>query len=260
MRYLALLLSALAVTDTAATQTAPNEEPEVFRIVEHVSELIGGAEGLLRRLESPEAEPRVGEVTVAFLVDEQGRVQGARAVDCAVPEPWCAAAVAAVEGSRFTPGPARGRPAVYRFTMPVRFVAARADLRAAAADMAARTTAEKITTSPPACGDGSGLTTPPEAEPGLVSGAEGRPVLIGGLEGLQSRLVHPPLCVEGIVFVRFIVTRDGEVRDPVCVRRPNAAMCEAAIRAVMGSRFKPGTQRGEPVEVRFTLPVRFGAR
>ena len=98
-----------------------------------------------------------------------------------------------------------------------------------------------------------------EATDELVCVFDDRPVLIGGLKGLQDRLVCPqiPTHLEGTVFVQFLVTPSGEVKKPTCVRSPHPLMCEAAIDAVNGARFEPGTQRGVPVRVRFTLPVRF---
>ncbi|MFN3597739.1 MAG: energy transducer TonB, partial [Rubricoccaceae bacterium] len=101
-------------------------------------------------------------------------------------------------------------------------------------------------------------------EPEIFEVVEQDPVLIGGIEGLQARVQYPEMAqragVEGTVFVQFVVDERGNVVDPQVVRSPSPLLSEAALRAVRESRFQPGMQRGRPVKVRFTLPVRFVLR
>ena len=93
---------------------------------------------------------------------------------------------------------------------------------------------------------------------------EHAPELIGGLEGLQRRVVYPELPrragVQGTVTVQFVVDESGRVSEARAVRSPNDNLSQAAIKAVVESEFKPGMQRGRPVKVRYTLPVRFVLR
>lgn len=95
----------------------------------------------------------------------------------------------------------------------------------------------------------------------IVCVIEIAPQLIGGLERLQERVdslgIAEPLDVQGTVFVQFIVDEQGRVVDPVVVRSPSELLSEAALKAVRESRFVPGQQRGRPVKVRYSLPVRF---
>lgn len=90
------------------------------------------------------------------------------------------------------------------------------------------------------------------------------PTLIGGIEGLQRRVVYPELArragIDGDVIVQFVVDKQGRVVEPVCLRTPGGGLCEAALDAVRASAFTPGKQRGKPVLVRFSLPVRFRLR
>ncbi|MEM6327812.1 MAG: energy transducer TonB [Bacteroidota bacterium] len=90
------------------------------------------------------------------------------------------------------------------------------------------------------------------------------PVLIDGLEGLQRRVVYPEMArtvgVQGTVYVQSVVERDGSVSGATAVRSPNDLLSEAALTAVRASQFEPGHQRGIPVRVRYTLPVRFVLR
>ena len=105
---------------------------------------------------------------------------------------------------------------------------------------------------------------PEPEEPEIFVIVENPPELIGGLEGLQQRIQYPELArragIEGTVFVQFVVDEQGNVQDPVCVRDPGGQTCEEALRAVRTSKFKPGRQRGQPVKVRFSLPVKFRLR
>lgn len=112
----------------------------------------------------------------------------------------------------------------------------------------------------------SGSPPPPPppadpAEPEIFEVVEVKPELLGGLEGLQRRVVYPEMArragIEGKVFVQFVVDEKGEVSEAYAVRCPNELLCDAAVKAVRESRFRPGTQRGVPVNVRFTLPVDF---
>jgi protein TonB len=105
---------------------------------------------------------------------------------------------------------------------------------------------------------------PEPEEPEIFVIVENPPELIGGLEGLQQRIQYPELArragIEGTVFVQFVVDENGNVQDPVCVRDPGGQTCEEALRAVSASKFQPGKQRGKPVKVRFSLPVKFRLR
>ena len=93
---------------------------------------------------------------------------------------------------------------------------------------------------------------------------EDQPRLIGGLAGLQARVVYPQMAIragiEGVVHVRFVVDKDGRVIEPVVLRSPSELLSQAALKAVVESRFQPGQQRGRPVKVRYSLPVRFTLR
>ena len=90
---------------------------------------------------------------------------------------------------------------------------------------------------------------------------EDPPEIVGGIEAIQSRLTYPPIAlqagIEGTVFVQFVVDENGRVQDPFCARDPGGGTCEEALKAVRQAKFKPGRQRGQPVKVRFALPLRF---
>ena len=68
--------------------------------------------------------------------------------------------------------------------------------------------------------------------------------------------------IEGMVYVQFVVEPDGSVSNVNVVRDVGAGCGEEALRIVnlmndMPERWRPGTQRNQPVRVLFTLPIRF---
>jgi protein TonB len=105
---------------------------------------------------------------------------------------------------------------------------------------------------------------PEPEEPEIFVIVENPPELIGGIQGLQAKIEYPEVArlagIQGVVHVQFVVDENGNVLNPVCVRDPGGQTCEEALRAVRTSKFKPGRQRGKPVKVHFSLPVKFRLR
>lgn len=93
---------------------------------------------------------------------------------------------------------------------------------------------------------------------------EQMPEIIGGIQAIAQHLQYPELArragVEGTVYVLAFVDREGIVRHTEIARGIGAGCDEAAAEAVMKVRFKPGMQRGQPVNVRVMVPVRFSLR
>ena len=100
-----------------------------------------------------------------------------------------------------------------------------------------------------------------EPEEDIFVVVEQPPVLIGGITKVQELIVYPPLAmqagIEGRVIVQFVIDKDGNVKDPFVVRGIGGGCDEEALRAVKQAQFKPGMQRGKPVQVRYTLPITF---
>lgn len=91
--------------------------------------------------------------------------------------------------------------------------------------------------------------------------AEKMPKLIGGLSEIQKKVVYPEIAVragvQGKVYVKAIVKQDGNLDSVHVVQGIGAGCDEAAIDAVLKSIFKPGIQRGKPVNVWISIPIRF---
>lgn len=95
---------------------------------------------------------------------------------------------------------------------------------------------------------------------------ERRPEFPGGqkalMEFLKSNLIYPKVArdssIQGRVIVKFTVEKDGTITDVEVVRGVHPALDEEAVRVVsMMPKWKPGTQMGDIVRTKFTLPVLF---
>jgi protein TonB len=64
--------------------------------------------------------------------------------------------------------------------------------------------------------------------------------------------------IQGVVYVKFVVEKDGTISDPVVVRDLGAGCGEEAVRVVkLMPKWIPGKQRGVLVRVQMTMPVTF---
>ena len=90
---------------------------------------------------------------------------------------------------------------------------------------------------------------------------EEKPKLKGGQKALYEALEYPSFAkranIEGTVFLQFVVTKKGQVKDIKVLRSPHEALEKAAIEAMKQMEFTPGKQRKQPVEVRMSQPIRF---
>jgi protein TonB len=95
---------------------------------------------------------------------------------------------------------------------------------------------------------------------------EDYPAPVGGMQAFYTyvgeNIEYPTmarrLAVSGIVFVRFVVEKDGSITDVTVVRGIGAGCDEEAVRVIQNApAWTPGKQRGRPVRVMMTVPIRF---
>jgi protein TonB len=98
-------------------------------------------------------------------------------------------------------------------------------------------------------------------EPTYFVAVEEMPEPIGGLQKIQSRIEYPEIAkrigIEGKVFVRAFVDETGTVTNAEVVKGIGAGCDEAALDAVLKTKFNPGKQRGKPIKVQVTVPILF---
>ncbi len=64
--------------------------------------------------------------------------------------------------------------------------------------------------------------------------------------------------IQGKVYVTFVVSKDGTVTNATIARGVDPSLDKEALRVVMSlPKWKPGKQRGKPVNVSYTVPINF---
>ncbi|MBR5149153.1 MAG: energy transducer TonB [Bacteroidaceae bacterium] len=109
----------------------------------------------------------------------------------------------------------------------------------------------------------------PESKPdenSIFQVVETQPEFPGGMaelmKYLQKNIRYPQICkeqrVQGRVIVQFVVNTDSTITDVNVVKPVNPYLDKEAVRVVEAMpKWIPGKLHGEPVRVRFTLPVTF---
>jgi len=105
-----------------------------------------------------------------------------------------------------------------------------------------------------------------EPEDSVFRIVEKMPVFPGGDKGLlfwlNRNINYPEIAIQngdqGIVYVSFVVGKDGKVSNAQVVRKGSPSLDEEALRVVSDMpSWEPGKQRGIPVRVSYTVPIRF---
>jgi len=79
---------------------------------------------------------------------------------------------------------------------------------------------------------------------------------------IASAIKYPVIAqengIQGKVYVTFVVGKDGSVSDAKIARGVDASLDKEALRVVNTlPKWKPGKQRGKPVNVSYTVPINF---
>jgi len=132
----------------------------------------------------------------------------------------------------------------------------------------------KVVDTGPETQEGTGdvvFTEPVKADTGedpnqIFLVVEQPPEFPGGMQALYTYLNktmrYPAqarrMGIEGSVYVSFVVDAEGKINDVQVIKGIGAGCDEEAKRVVsLLPPWKPGKQRGRPVKVRFTLPIKF---
>ena len=91
------------------------------------------------------------------------------------------------------------------------------------------------------------------------------PVVIGGQGGLMGNIKYPTIArkanVEGRVYVKFVVDKNGDVRNAQVVRGIGAGCDEEALRVIRLAKFEPGRlEDGEAVNTELSMSIMFKLR
>lgn len=105
-------------------------------------------------------------------------------------------------------------------------------------------------------GDENAIFTVVESPPRFKGGDEAR------IDYLINNIAYPEKArndkVEGTVYITFVVEKDGSISN-VKILRGIGAGCDEMAKKVVSQMppWEPGMQRGEPVRVQFTMPIKF---
>ena len=116
--------------------------------------------------------------------------------------------------------------------------------------------------------DPAGPPPPPNTDPAAEEEQEQEIFVVveqypdcGGMAVLHDHLEYPSFAqkagIEGRVIVQFVVDETGDISSASVAHRGHTLLNEAALGATQALECTPGMQRGRPVKVQMTLPVRF---
>ena len=115
-------------------------------------------------------------------------------------------------------------------------------------------------------GDGTGTGKPADDDIHLAGDLQVMPEPVGGANAwakfLQKNLRYPKIAQEegaqGRVFMSFVIEKDGHLSNITVERKAGFGFDEEAIRVLkLAPAWKPGIQNGNPVRVRYTIPLNF---
>lgn len=244
-------VDALPSESVADETTTKKSEP--YRSVESLPQYPGGEramlQALMNELKYPEnlAEKDIkGRVVVKFTVTKEGTIDNIDIVRSAGNDALDAEAVRALKAAlteKWTPGTVGGEPVDCYYTLPVMFSTKK---------------------------EAAGETAPKKSEP--YRSVEKMPQYPGGeramLQALMDEVKYPEhLINEGIggyTIVHFTVTKNGTIENIKIVKSSGNEELDAeavrALKAGLTEKWTPGTMGGEPVDCRYTLPVKFNLK
>ena len=262
----------LSLTITNPKDTIiPTPEDVVFEVVEVMPEFPnGGMPGLMKYLGKnvkypieAHANNIEGRVVVHFIVNKDGSISNVgltRSVDPLLDKE----AIRGISSvPKWKPGMQRGKAVRVKYTVPVMFRLQgpkNAEPYQAVVGTAKDGNLEEVVAVAKA-------TTPISRTEGKVyEKVENMPEFPGGVQGLMqyisSNLKYPAAAqkagVQGKVIVSMIVDKEGNITDPKIIKGITPLLDAEAIRIISDMpQWKPGTDKGEKVNVQYTIPLVF---
>jgi TonB family protein len=109
--------------DDISAEAAVTPQDDIYVVVEHMPELVGGLNTLMQDIKYPEIAHKAGiegKVIVGFVVNEDGTT-GSVVVEKGIGAGCDEEAVRAVSKAKFTPGMQDGQPVKVRMVLPITF-------------------------------------------------------------------------------------------------------------------------------------------
>jgi TonB family protein len=100
-----------------------------------------------------------------------------------------------------------------------------------------------------------------EDDPAYYLTAEIMPEPVGGMKKLQNKVLYPDDAreneIEGVVKIKTFIDKNGDVTSAEVVEGIGYGCDDAARTIVYYAKFKPGLQRGRPINVQMIIPIEF---
>lgn len=235
----AVLFSLFSFTYSSIAQ----DDKQVFVMVEQMPQLHGDLDSLQNEIQYPAKaykEKKEGRVIVQFVVTKEGEAEDLRVLR-GISDGLDEEAKRLIKEAKFTPGKQRGKAVNVQYQIPVIF--------------------DRSEHASPETESNTETGEDEKEEEQFYVAVENMPQLKGGLAALQSKIEYPEMAkkagVQGRVIVEFIVNKEGQPENPRVARGIGGGCDKEALRVIKQAEFKPGQQDGEPVRVKYSLPLTF---
>ncbi|WP_044269469.1 M56 family metallopeptidase [Bacteroides timonensis] len=248
-------------------QNPPADDPDnpVFEVVEQMPEFPdGGMSGLMQFLSKNIRYPinaqksgTQGRVTVQFIVNADGSISNIGIIRGADPELDGEAVRVISTMPNWKPGMQKGKAVRVKYTVPVMF---------RLSDDGQKEEYKPIPKIDETVVVGYAPKQVPAEEDPVFEVVENMPEFPGGMGGLMqylSKNIKYPVeaqkaGTQGRVMIQVIIDKNGNITNPKVIQPVDPLLDTEAIRVTASMpKWKPGTQRGMPVNVKYTFPIVF---
>ena len=250
-----------------AVEEEEPEEQTIFEVVEQMPEFPnGGMAGLMQYLSKnikyPEAAMKKGiqgRGIVQFVVEKDGSITNVKILRGVDPELDKEAVRVVSAMPKWKPGTQRGEAVRVRFTVPVMFRLTEDKIPVKYAPIENKINELVVVGYAP-----EGTTVPEEGT--IFEVVEQMPEYPGGMpammEFISKNIKYPAAAqqakIQGRVTIQFIVNTEGNIINPRVLRSADPLLDAEAIRlTTIMPKWKPGMQRGQAVNVKYTVPIMF---
>ena len=234
---------------------ATYEEDTVYQIVEQMPQYTGGEQAMMKYVAENIKYPQAakdknisGRVFVGFVIEKDGSVSNVKVVRGIGGGCDEEAARVIKEMPKWKPGMQKGKPVRVNYMMPIFF---KLD-----DGQPAKTVKKEKASNPDMTPDKNGVYQIVEEMPQFPGGEKGM------MEFVTKNIAYPQEArdkeIEGRVFVRFVIEKDGSVSDVKVAKGIGGGCDEEAVRVVKAMpKWIPGKQDDKPVRVSYTMPFFF---
>ena len=239
----------------------------IFEVVEHMPEFTGGGmpalmEYLSKNIKYPEAAMKKGiqgRGIVQFVVEKDGSITNVKILRSVDPELDKEAVRVVSAMPKWKPGTQRGEAVRVRFTVPVMFRLTEDKTPVKYAPIENKINELVVVGYAP-----EGTTVPEEGT--IFEVVEQMPEYPGGMpammEFISKNIKYPAAAqqakIQGRVTIQFIVNTEGNIINPRVLRSADPLLDAEAIRlTTIMPKWKPGMQRGQAINVKYTVPIMF---